>query len=109
MVYEPISGAAVSKFPPPKLQVSCDQPALLCSVSVGSTELKGVQTTGVAASGHRLKSRLSASGCVENQQIIKGKLGPTDCLLQLLHGRSVLQCVRSSMHPVTAAQVPALI
>lgn len=30
------------------LQVSCDQPALLYSVSVGSTELKGVQTMSLA-------------------------------------------------------------
>lgn len=30
------------------LQVSCDQPALLYSVNVGSTELKGVQTMSLA-------------------------------------------------------------
>lgn len=40
----------LSSLLPNCLQVSCDQPALLCSVNAGSTELKGVQITGLAAS-----------------------------------------------------------
>lgn len=44
-----------------------------CFAQCGVHRMKGVQTIGVAASGHRLKNRLSASGCVGNQQIIKGK------------------------------------